>query len=100
MAKELGREYFAGFSPAAERALLGYGWPGNIRELRNVVERAVYRVEHEYSTNEALAFDPFASPYRPKAIGSPLSTQAIEPRAAHSAAPGSKTTAPPPPNRK
>lgn len=73
MAKELGREYFAGFSPAAERALLNYAWPGNIRELRNVVERAVYLVEHEYNTVEALEFDPFASPYRPKAMASPLS---------------------------
>src|SRR3546814_8224861 len=87
MAKELGREYFAGFSPAAERALLGYGWPGNIRELRNVVERAVYRVEHEYSTIEALEFDPFASPYRPKAMASQLSTTAIEPAAATAAEP-------------
>ena len=30
-----------GFSPAAERALLSYLWPGNLRELRNVIERAV-----------------------------------------------------------
>ena len=28
-------------SEAALEALLGYGWPGNIRELRNVIERAV-----------------------------------------------------------
>ena len=30
----------AGFSPEARDALLSYRWPGNIRELRNVVERA------------------------------------------------------------
>ncbi len=30
-----------GIAPAAMRALLGYTWPGNIRELRNVIERAV-----------------------------------------------------------
>ena len=30
-----------GFSPAAEQAIKNYGWPGNLRELRNVVERAV-----------------------------------------------------------
>jgi NtrC-family two-component system response regulator AlgB len=29
-----------GFTPDAAQALLGYAWPGNIRELRNVVERA------------------------------------------------------------
>jgi NtrC-family two-component system response regulator AlgB len=29
------------FSPGARRMLVGYHWPGNIRELRNVVERAV-----------------------------------------------------------
>ncbi len=28
-------------SPAAERVLVAHGWPGNIRELRNVIERAV-----------------------------------------------------------
>jgi DNA-binding NtrC family response regulator len=30
-----------GFSAAAREGLLRYGWPGNIRELQNVVERAV-----------------------------------------------------------
>nr|WP_320049851.1 sigma 54-interacting transcriptional regulator [uncultured Desulfuromonas sp.] len=31
----------AGFSKSAERYLLDYDWPGNIRELRNVIERAI-----------------------------------------------------------
>ncbi len=30
-----------GFTPDAEQVLLTYDWPGNIRELRNAVERAV-----------------------------------------------------------
>ncbi len=30
-----------GFSAEAERCLLAHGWPGNLRELRNTVERAV-----------------------------------------------------------
>jgi NtrC-family two-component system response regulator AlgB len=29
------------FAPEAERAILAYRWPGNLRELRNAVERAV-----------------------------------------------------------
>ncbi|MBP1719210.1 MAG: two component, sigma-54 specific, transcriptional regulator, Fis family [Deltaproteobacteria bacterium] len=32
---------FSGFTPSAQAALQGYGWPGNIRELQNVIERAV-----------------------------------------------------------
>jgi NtrC-family two-component system response regulator AlgB len=30
-----------GFTPEAQAALRGYRWPGNIRELRNVIERAI-----------------------------------------------------------
>ncbi len=33
----------SGWSPAAERALLGHAWPGNVRELRHVVEAALAR---------------------------------------------------------
>ena len=65
MARELGREYFAGFSPAAERQMLAYEWPGNVRELRNVVERAVYRLDAAPRVVEQLEMDPFQSPYRP-----------------------------------
>jgi psp operon transcriptional activator len=83
MATELGREYFAGFSPAAERALLQYAWPGNVRELRNVVERAVYRLEHARQVVEVVEFDPFASPYRPQ----PPQREAADPPGAPVAAP-------------
>lgn len=31
----------AGFSPEAEQCLLTHSWPGNLRELRNCIERAV-----------------------------------------------------------
>ena len=64
MARELDREYFAGFSPAAEQQLLGHAWPGNIRELKNVVERAVYRLDGARSVVEQVTLDPFESPYR------------------------------------
>jgi two-component system, NtrC family, response regulator AlgB len=39
-AKQCGKQ-LDGFSVAAEQAMLNYSWPGNLRELRNVVERAV-----------------------------------------------------------
>jgi transcriptional regulator with GAF, ATPase, and Fis domain len=38
--KEMGRR-FDGFTEGAKRKLLGYRWPGNIRELKNTIERAV-----------------------------------------------------------
>jgi two-component system response regulator HydG len=38
---EKNRRRLRGFEPAALDALQSYGWPGNIRELENAVERAV-----------------------------------------------------------
>ncbi len=53
------------FSRHAMEALLAYSWPGNIRELKNVVERATYKTEGE-PVIEHITFDPFESPYRLK----------------------------------
>ncbi len=38
-ARQMGKK-LDGFDPAAEVLLLGYRWPGNLRELRNACERA------------------------------------------------------------
>ncbi|NQD38725.1 phage shock protein operon transcriptional activator [Permianibacter sp. IMCC34836] len=65
MTKELGRDYFAGFSKAAEQQLLDYSWPGNVRELKNVVERNVYRCAPDRMVSK-MDFDPFTSPWRPR----------------------------------
>jgi psp operon transcriptional activator len=62
MVKELGGERFSGFSDAVTASLLNYPWPGNIRELKNVIERAVYQNGEGVITN--LVFNPFDSPYR------------------------------------
>lgn len=35
------RKHLTGFRPEAMQALLGYPWPGNIRELEHTIERAV-----------------------------------------------------------
>ena len=66
MVKELGGEFFAGFSDKIEKALSKYSWPGNIRELKNVIERAVYQNGDGHITN--VIFNPFDSPYRPKPL--------------------------------
>jgi two-component system, NtrC family, response regulator AlgB len=39
-ARQIGKK-IDGFSPEARQALLPYPWPGNLRELRNAMERAV-----------------------------------------------------------
>lgn len=38
--RQMGRDV-EGFDPAASDAMQAYGWPGNVREIRNVIERAV-----------------------------------------------------------
>ena len=62
MAIELGWEEIPEFSPEAVQALENYNWPGNIRELKNVVERAVYRSDSVMIGD--IVFDPFRSPYK------------------------------------
>ncbi len=73
MATELGRDYFAGFTDAARKRLDSYAWPGNLRELKNVVERAVYRAENGEAVAD-IVLDPFESPYRPPADPAPAAT--------------------------
>jgi len=79
MSRELGRELFAGFSRSACRQLLEHDWPGNIRELKNVVERAVYRLDDPEHAIKALEFDPFDSPWRPATEAAADSTPAALP---------------------
>lgn len=69
MVKELGGEFFAGFSDKVAKSLRSYSWPGNIRELKNVIERAVYQSGDGHITR--LVFNPFESPYRPKTKPNP-----------------------------
>ena len=61
MARELGREGIPQFSEEVLRQLLSYSWPGNIRELKNTIERAVYREDGAYI--EELILDPFRNPW-------------------------------------
>ena len=60
MAFEMGREEIPQFSDEAISALKAHPWPGNIRELKNVVERAVYRSDLSLITD--IVFHPFGFP--------------------------------------
>ena len=61
IAVELGWEEIPVFSSKAVEELECYRWPGNIRELKNVVERAVYRSDSLKIGD--IILDPFISPY-------------------------------------
>ncbi|MGM7293355.1 sigma 54-interacting transcriptional regulator, partial [Escherichia fergusonii] len=59
MCREIKLPLFPGFTERARDTLLNYRWPGNIRELKNVVERSVYRHgTSEYPLDEII-IDPF-----------------------------------------
>lgn len=61
MAFELGRAGAPTFSPRVEKALNEHPWRGNVRELKNVIERAVYQSHGDVI--ERIVFDPFQSPF-------------------------------------
>lgn len=53
---------FAGLSPEAEKALLEHHWVGNVRELRNAIERAVLVGRGDRITAEDLGFGEETAP--------------------------------------
>ena len=68
MCSELSWELFPGFSPRAMGQLEKYPWPGNIRELKNAVERSIYRWETPNTEVDKVIVDPFQSPYDSPAL--------------------------------
>jgi NtrC-family two-component system response regulator AlgB len=71
-----------GFSPAVEAVLRQYAWPGNLRELRNVIERAVILADtHEINLldlPEKLSQAPRPAAAPDVQIGAKVSLQEIE----------------------
>ena len=57
MAFEMEKDYIPEFSDSAVKALESYTWPGNIRELKNLVERSVYLSDS--SLIDKIDFNPF-----------------------------------------
>jgi psp operon transcriptional activator len=76
MAMELEWDEIPVFSDEAIVALEKHPWPGNIRELKNVVERAVYRSDAATITD--IEFYPFHSPYENAALPASQKTHAPE----------------------
>jgi NtrC-family two-component system response regulator AlgB len=66
-----------GFTAAARAALQHYHWPGNIRELRNVIERAVLLSQGEIIGVENMPIHLAAAPAEPK-VGDLVSLEIIE----------------------
>ena len=63
MCAELGWDMFPGFSEEAMAELLAHHWPGNIRELKNAVERSLYRWGDSEQVVAEVVIDPFQSPF-------------------------------------
>jgi len=63
MAYEIGRKTVPRFSEDVIELLYSYPWPGNIRELKNTIERAVYRTDEEII--DSITLNPFESPFEP-----------------------------------
>lgn len=59
MCRELKLPLFPGFTERARETLLHYRWPGNIRELKNVVGRSVYRHGSSEIPLDEIVIDPF-----------------------------------------
>jgi Response regulator containing CheY-like receiver, AAA-type ATPase, and DNA-binding domains len=67
-----------GFTPAATGAMSGYKWPGNLRELRNVIERAVILCPGEQIDLADLP-EEFTGGANPKvAVGARVSLEELE----------------------
>lgn len=64
MAVELGRTEAPEFTDEVIAALEDHPWYGNVRELKNVIERAVYQASDNVLRN--IVFNPFQSPYAPQ----------------------------------
>lgn len=59
MCREIRLPLFPGFTERARETLMTYAWPGNIRELKNVVERSVYRHGTSDALLDEIVLDPF-----------------------------------------
>lgn len=63
-AVQLGWDFFPGFSQHAREQLLSHPWQGNVRELKNVIERSLFRAADPSEALPELVLDPFRVPWQ------------------------------------
>lgn len=73
----LGHDHVA-LSPEAEETLRRYSWPGNIRELHNVLERAVLLADKPVLSDKDLCLDNRRPPSSTSAIDTSLTLEEME----------------------
>jgi len=76
-AARLGKKITA-YTPAVVAAFGAYSWPGNLRELRNVVERAVILADSETIDSADLPEQFCAQPDATVAVGARVTLDALE----------------------
>jgi psp operon transcriptional activator len=87
MCAELSWRMFAGFTNTALAQLMAHPWPGNIRELKNAVERSLYRWGDPDTAVGWIVLDPFESPFETVSAGPSAITDSTEIAQEHTAIP-------------
>jgi DNA-binding NtrC family response regulator len=67
---------FCGFTPDAVQAMQSYSWPGNVREVRNVIERAVALGNGPYIAMEDLPAELTRAPAYDDTLENTITTSA------------------------
>ena len=72
-------KHMTGFTDDAEKSLLEHAWPGNIRELRNVMERACLLEEDERLSSAQLGLEAAVTRTPVSGIGAEIAAALAEP---------------------
>ncbi len=75
--KELGKN-IKGIMPEAKDLLLNYSWPGNIRELKNILERAMILSSTDMISSETLPIELREHRPSPRSIALKLNESSLE----------------------